>query len=253
MNKAPIGFMILALVGGSGCAAHRHEVYSPVLDGSQRGVIFAVDGAGGFLATSKALIRESELAHLPLAVVPVDWTHGYGRVLADQIDWRHARESGCKLAGQILEYRQAFPQGKVYIVAHSAGCAAGLAAAEAVPPESIDRIVLLAPSISSDYDLRPALASVREGIDVFYSARDVAHLGLGVALTGTADGCWGCRAAGRIGFQSPLSNSEGNCLFAKLRQHPWSPELAWTGNHGGHYGGYQPEFLSAFVLPLLID
>jgi hypothetical protein len=95
------------------------------------------------------------------------------------------------------------------------------------------------------------LACAREGIDVFYSARDVLHLGLGVALIGTADGCWGCKAAGRIGFQPQVSNPEDSFLYAKLRQHPWNHELAWSGNHGGHYGGYQPEFLRAYVLPLL--
>jgi hypothetical protein len=40
-------------------------------------------------------------------------------------------------------------------------------------------------------------------------------------------------------------------LYAKLRQHPWRHSVEWTGNHGGHYGGYQPEFLRCFVLPLL--
>jgi pimeloyl-ACP methyl ester carboxylesterase len=253
MNKTLPGFLILVLLGGSGCAAYRHEVRSSVLDASQRGVIFAADGAGGFQATSKALLHEVESTQLPLAVISVDWTHGYGRVLADQMDWRHARESGCQLAGQILAYRQSFPQGKVYIVAHSAGAAVGLAAAEDLPPGSIDRIVLLAPSISSNYDLRPALAGVRESIEVFYSTRDLTHLALGVALIGTADGCWGCKAAGRTGFRPQIANPEDSCLYAKLRQHRWDPAVSWTGNHGGHYGGYQPEFLHAYVFPLLVE
>lgn len=251
MKQARPGFLILALAAGSGCAACRHEVHSSVLDAGERGVIFAVDGAGGFGASSKALIAEVQSAHLPLGVVPVVWTHGFGRVVADQVDWRHARHEGCKLAGQIMTYRQAFPQGKVYIVALSAGTAVGLAAAEALPSGSIDRIVLLAPSIASNYDLRPALCNVRESIDVFCSTHDVGHLGLAIALIGTADGCWGCTAAGRTGFQPQIQNPEDAILYAKLRQHPWNPCLAWTGNSGGHYGGYQPEFLRAYVLPLL--
>lgn len=253
MNRAPIGFLILVLAGGSGCAAYRHEVHSSILDASQRGVIFSVDGAGGFQATSKALMAEMQSAHLPIGIVSVEWSHGYGRVLADQIDWQHARESGCKLAGQILDYRRTFPQGKVYVVAHSAGSAVSLAAAEAVPPGSIDRMVLLAPSIASDYDLRPALNGVRDSIEVFYSNRDIGHLGFAIALLGTADGCWGCTAAGRTGFQPQIQNPEDAILYAKLRQHPWNPCLSWTGNRGGHYGGYQPEFLRAFVLPLMVE
>jgi pimeloyl-ACP methyl ester carboxylesterase len=186
-----------------------------------------------------------------LAVQPVDWSHGYGRFLADQIDWVHSRQRGCKLAGDIFAYHQAVPQGKVYLIAHSAGSAVALAAAEALPPGSIDRIILLAPSIASDYDLRPALQGTRDGIDVFCSKRDVWQLGIGVALVGTADGCWGCTAAGRTGFQNLSHDPRDAALYAKLRQHPWEPDQERTGNQGGHYGTYKPGFLQAFVLPLL--
>jgi pimeloyl-ACP methyl ester carboxylesterase len=253
MKTTPIGFLLLALACGSGCAGLHHEVHSPIGDGCQRGVIFTADGAGGFLATSKALTHELQTTCLQLGVVSVDWSHGYGRVFADQVDWRHSREEGCKLAGQILAYRQSFPQGKVYMVAHSAGTAVAIAAAESLPPGSIDRIVLLAPSMATDYDLRPALSSVRESIEVFYSSRDKFHLGFGVAILGTADGCHGCTAAGRTAFQPQIQSPADAALYAKLRQHPWDPCLAWTGNHGGHYGDYQPEFLRAFVLPLLAN
>jgi hypothetical protein len=41
-------------------------------------------------------------------------------------------------------------------------------------------------------------------------------------------------------------------LYAKLRQYPWEPGLDSTGNHGGHYGAYQPDFLRVAVLPLLL-
>ena len=124
--------------------------------------------------------------------------------------------------------------------------------ADALPPDSIERIILLSPSIASDYDLRPSLRSAREGIDVFCSRLDIWQLGLGVALVGTADGCHGCDAAGRIGFQPQLQCPEDATLYAKLRQHPWDPAVAWTGNLGGHYGSNRAEFERAYVLPLLV-
>ena len=68
-------------------------------------------------------------------------------------------------------YRQAYPGRKVYLVGHSAGCAVVLAAAERLPTDSVDRLILLAPSVCVTYDLRPALRTVRCGIDVFYSDR----------------------------------------------------------------------------------
>ena len=134
---------------------------------------------------------------------------------------------------------------------HSAGCAVVLAAAEALPPGGVDRIVLLAPSVCTAYDLRPALRSARCGIDVFHSSQDRLVLGLGMRLVGTAEHA--CRtAAGQCGFTPVLAGPADATLYGKLRQHPWRRSVEWTGNHGGHYGAYQPDFLRAAVLPLLL-
>jgi pimeloyl-ACP methyl ester carboxylesterase len=251
MKTPRFAMMALALAGATGCVTDRQEVVSCACDPRIEGAIFAVDGAGGFQANSKSLSQTVAQAHLPLEVLPVAWSHGYGRFLVDQIDSAYSKERGGELAQEILAYRRAFPHKKVFLAAHSAGSAVALAAADALPPDTLDRIILLAPSVSSNYDLRPALRSARLGMDVYYSPRDVWQLGFGVALAGTADGCWGCAAAGRVGFQVHNECPGDDVLYAKLRQHPWDRSLAWTGNRGGHYGSYQPEFLQAFVLPLL--
>src|SRR5947207_1011475 len=107
----------------------------------------------------------------------------------------------------------------------------------------------MAPSVSADYDLRPALLGVRDGLDVFCSARDWGYLGIGTALVGTSDRHWSA-AGGRVGFRPRVERPEDVALYGRLRQHPWDPCLAWTGNRGGHYGTYQPEYLCAYVLPL---
>jgi pimeloyl-ACP methyl ester carboxylesterase len=212
------------------------------------GVVFIVDGAGGFQATSKSFRKTVAAQNSPLCVETVVWTHGYCRFLADQVHHKHLVEEGHRLAALIGERRQscALP---LYLVGHSAGAGVALAAVEELPPGTVERVVLLAPAISANYDLRPALTHVG-GIDVFYSDRDWAYLGLGVTMTGTADRHWG-RAAGRVGFRPAIQCPEDAALYAKLRQHPWDRSLEWSGNHGGHYGGYQPEFLRCFVLPLL--
>jgi pimeloyl-ACP methyl ester carboxylesterase len=213
--------------------------------------VFAADGAGGFEATSGALRQAIAEEHLPLRVETVEWSHGFGRFLSDQVGHRHSREAGERLACQIRANRQACPGQAIYLVGHSAGAAVVLAAAEALPPDSVDGIVLLAPSISADYDLRPALRTTRNGIDVYYSRRDWFYLGLGIALVGTADGHWRA-AAGRTGFRPLVEAPEDTALYAKLRQHPWDRCLDWTGNYGGHYGAYQLNYLRAYVLPCLV-
>src|SRR5579871_1922815 len=173
-----VGVVVLAVAGTGGCAGLPRECrsYSPTL---VKGVIFSVDGAGNFGATSAALEEAAAEQRLSLAVEPVEWSHGSGRLLVDQMDYAHARTEGEKLAGQIRTRRQICPAGKVYLVGHSAGSAVVLAAAESLPPGSIDRIVLLAPAVAADYDVRPALRCCP--IDVFYSSRDRGYLGLGVA------------------------------------------------------------------------
>jgi pimeloyl-ACP methyl ester carboxylesterase len=249
--KRLVALVVPALVGLSGCALNRTEVrtYSPA-GGNEQGVVYSVDGAGGFQASSGALRQVIEKEGLPLRVEPVVWSHGWGRVVADQTDYDHARAQGRCLAEQVAAYRRACPAGAVYLVGHSAGCAVILAAVEALPPRAVDRVILLSPSLSADYDLRPALRGVRCSVEVFLSRRDLFYLGLGTSVLGTADRRWSA-ASGRVGFRPAVATAEDAALYAKLRQHSWHPCLMWTGNWGGHYGGYQPGFLRAYVVPLL--
>jgi pimeloyl-ACP methyl ester carboxylesterase len=242
--------ILLSPTALTGCVGFRPAVHAPSPVGYECGVVFVADGAGGFMATSTALSQAIADVRLPLRVETADWGHGFGRVLADEVDFGHARREGQCLAAQVLEVRRCRPDLAVYLVGHSAGSAVVLAAAEALPPGSVERIVLLAPSVSAGYDLRPALRCVRRSVDVFCSARDWAYLGIGVSLVGTTDRCW-TAAGGRTGFRQEAATTEDAALYAKLRQHPWDPCVAWTGNRGGHYGAHQPEFVRAYVLPLL--
>src|SRR5262245_45296627 len=87
-------WLLLATLAGPGCALSRQETsFSPLSQGEGpgvKGVIFSVDGAGGFEGTSAQLQQVVADTHVPLCVMAVPWTHGFGRVLADQIGWQHA-------------------------------------------------------------------------------------------------------------------------------------------------------------------
>jgi pimeloyl-ACP methyl ester carboxylesterase len=214
-------------------------------------IVLVADGAGGFKAASASLRATAVADDLPLQIETFDWTHGHWRVVADQIDRTHALKEGLELAGRVSALLDTCPGASVSLVGHSAGCAVVLAAVEVLPPGSVDRIVLLAPAVSVDHDLRPALACARRGVDVFYSTDDVLYLGFVVGILGNADRKRAA-AAGRVGFRPELACPGDEELYAKLRQYPWDPCLEWTGNHGGHYGAYQPGYLRAVVLPLLL-
>jgi len=217
---------------------------------SNRGIVYVADGAGDFRTTSAALKRVLAEDGVPLEVRTVLWSHGYWRVAADQLDEEHTRVEGLRLAEQIAAERRANPDQEIYLLGHCAGCGVVLSAAEALPPQSVDGIILLAASMPTNYDLRPALRCSRGGIDNFYSSQDRWCLGLWLRL-GIVAGARYTPAAGRFGFRPVIESPADAAVYAHLRQHSWQPDWEWAGNSGGHYGCYQPEFLRLFIVPLL--
>jgi pimeloyl-ACP methyl ester carboxylesterase len=166
----------------------------------------------------------------------------------DQIDMTHARLQGVKLAQAIQERKAQEPGRRIVVIGHSAGCAVILTACDLLPMDAVDRVILLAPSVSTGYDIRPTLWSAKEGVDVFCSTKDWVALGFVVRVVGTTDKFWSGSAAGRWGFQPKgPSGLEAN----RLRQHFWSPEVAWTGHTGGHHGMHAPGFIQAYLMPLM--
>jgi pimeloyl-ACP methyl ester carboxylesterase len=211
--------------------------------------VLVADGAGNFRGATANLRRTACETDAPLYVEPFVWSHGYCRILADQMGREHIREQGKRLAEVVLAHRRQDPATLIYLVGHSAGSGVVLSAVESLPADAVERIILLAPAVSAHHDLRPALTASRRGVDVFYSKADWWYLGMGVTLTGTADRHWD-PAAGRVGFEPSACRPEEAPLYEKLRQYPWQENLSWTGHKGGHYGAHQPGFLKAFVLPL---
>ncbi len=241
---------LLSVLLAAGCAASRQSVPSCGCSAPNADVVFVADGSGDYRTTSQALGEAVSACAAPLRVETFVWSHGYGRVLVDHIDHCNHIEEGRRLAALVAAVKQNCPERSVYLVAHSSGAAVALAAAEAAPPGSIERIVLLAPAVAHDYDLRPALCSVRQGIDAFISRRDIGALVFATGIVGTADR-QRAAAAGRVGFTPLLTRPGDELLYAKLRVHPWDPSVAWTGNRGSHYGTLEPGFMRSYILPLL--
>lgn len=214
------------------------------------GVVYCADGSGGPGGTTGVLQSVVAAEKTPLRVEMVEWSHGRGRYLADHLHLANIERSGQRLAQQALAQRKRYPDKRICFVGQSAGCAVILVAAESVPPGVVDRIVMLAPSVSRRYDLRPALSRTHEGVDVFYSRSDWFVLGLGMALSGTTDRDL-APAAGRVGFREQLDSPVDKALYARLRQHEWEPSVSWTGHTGGHFGPSSPGHLQRYVLPML--
>jgi pimeloyl-ACP methyl ester carboxylesterase len=212
-------------------------------------IVFVANGAGDFRTLTRNLTQVVAETGAPLQIETVLWSRGYRRYMTDQVDHANHLAQGARLAAQISAYRCAYPNRRIYLIGHSAGCAVVLYAAELQPPDSINRIILLAPSVCAAYDLRPALRATRDGIDVYNSTEDRWVLGLGVRLVGTTEG--ECRtAAGQAGFTPIVASPADAALYSRLRQHSWHPVVEWSGHDGGHFGSNDAGFLRAYVLPL---
>jgi pimeloyl-ACP methyl ester carboxylesterase len=240
-----VSLSLCALLGAGTAARGQGPAARP----AAQGVVIVCDGSGDFRTLSTGMACAVAEAGLPLYVETFVWSHGYGRYVRDHTDHCNHLAKGCALAQRVLAWRRAYPCLKIYLAGHSAGNAVVLAAAERLPPDTVDRIVLLAPSVSPGYDLRPALASSREGIDAFVSNRDRVVLDFCMRVVGTADGGRG-PAAGRVGFRPVVGTPADAALYTRLRQHSWDPAVSWTGHAGGHYGSNRVCFVSAYVLPL---
>jgi pimeloyl-ACP methyl ester carboxylesterase len=216
------------------------------------GVVFIVGGIGG----ADPLGLSARLA-LPWTGVPHElreyrWTHGLGRLLKDLQDRPWLLEHANELAGQVAAYRREHPDRPIYLVGHSAGAALVLATAAQLPPDSIERIILLAAAVAPDYDLDDALRATRTEIVSFYSDLDCLWLGAGTTLFGSADRRYGS-SAGHVGFVEPAGLEEkGKQRYQRLVQIPWRPALLWEANAGSHHGCVRPDFLARYVVPWLM-
>ncbi|MCE9564727.1 MAG: hypothetical protein K8U57_22060 [Planctomycetes bacterium] len=213
-------------------------------------LVWVLDGAGDLKGCSNSLVAANTLTDTPVELSVFPWSHGYRKLYKDQTDAEHAREQGRRLAEAILERKAREPGRRVVIVSHSAGSAVALAAGDVMPIDAVDRVILLAPSVSTGYDVRPTLWSSREGIDVFCSKKDWVALGFVVRVVGTADG-YRASAAGRWGFQPRGSKALADAEAARFRQHFWTEDMAWTGHTGGHHGVNAPEFVRTYLHPLI--
>src|SRR5262249_27841633 len=84
-------------------------------------LVLVAAGAGNFRGATATLGRAASEADAPLCVEPFVWSHGYCRILADQMGREHMREEGKRLAEVVLAHRRQDPATPIYLVGHSAG------------------------------------------------------------------------------------------------------------------------------------
>lgn len=222
----------------------------------KRGLVIVIDGAGHFQSTTHNLHSATRDVPIPMAIETFEWGHGFCRILADHMDREYIDEQGRQLAEKLREARKRVgADAPIYVLAQSGGCPLVQVAVESLPADIVDRIILLAPPCTADYDLTATLRCARESVNVVYSPHDRFILGVCTYLFGTSDRRWTLTpAAGRVGFRPPANASpETLALYTKLRQYCWQPEMLEAGYNGGHLSVNSASFLQSYILPLLQD
>ena len=221
----------------------------------QRGLVVVVDGVGGLDLCGTGLRYVLGAEKLPYAIEVVHWGHGVGRWFADLTDVAN-HDAKARLVAEIVQcYASERPEEPIYMVAKSGGSGVVVKALEQLAAQLVERVVMLAPALSPDYDLSRALEAVRRELVVFWSPLDVFVLGAGTRVFGTIDRIK-TAGAGMVGFRVPTgdrADENKRRQYDKLRQIRWRPRMAATGYLGGHWGPDSPLFLRKYVAPLLRD
>jgi pimeloyl-ACP methyl ester carboxylesterase len=218
---------------------------------SDHGMVFVVGGVGGWDVLGSASQRELPRVGIHHEVRDFAWTHGWGQPFKDLQDTPHMLKKADELAGEIRKIKHQQPDRPIYLIGKSGGAGIVLAAAEKLPPDSLERIILLSAAVSPSYDLRPALRATWGEIVSFYSENDQFVLGWGTTHFGTIDRYYG-PSAGLHGFVLPAKlSAEDQLLYRRLIQIPWTSAMIMEGYFGAHSGTSMPSFVGWEVAPWL--
>ena len=216
------------------------------------GLVIIVEGIGGIDMIGKSATLAFRQVGLPHEVHHFNWTHGTGKFLRDLQDTQHILKKADELAAFIKDYRARHPQRPIYIVAKSAGTGLTLYALQALPANSVERVILLSAAVSPSFDLRPSLRATRRELVSFHSHNDRIVLGWGTSKFGTVDRYYG-NSAGLTGFVMPEPVAElDRPLYMRLIQVPFSTRMLREGvSNGTHHSTSMPWFVTSEVVPWL--
>lgn len=206
---------------------------------AEYGIVFYSPGAGNVDFGDSGLREGLERAGFRGQVATNLWTVSFNPAI-DQTLRLNAKLGAAKLARWIEEYIDTYPGRPVHLVGLSAGTGVSIWALEKLDPAyKVDNVVLLASSLSHDYDVADALRRVRGKIYNYYSSND-AVLAIPMKAFGTIDAKFLTDGAGEVGLHPP----RGGDRIVNIK---WTPEFQRYGYYGGHTDGTAPRFVEAYL------
>jgi hypothetical protein len=234
-----VGILLVAVAAG-GCH------FNAPLEGGDLVVLVPGCAGDGFWYND---LRESVAANQPARTVR---TFGWGLPLPFYImnlqDAKIHAEAEKELSEAIVSWRERHPSGRLTLLGHSAGCGVILGSLSRLDKRvDVENVVLLAPSVSPDYQVAPALRQIAGTLHVFYSDGDQLWLGWRTSTFGTYDSVK-TEAAGKVGLNLDRVDVE---LRGKVVQHCYEPEFEQLGHGGGHFGSLARRFNDKVIAPLV--
>src|SRR5713101_1425597 len=248
-SKFLVAFLFFASF--SGAAFGQRQVSSESESSGANGVVFVVGGVGGWDILGPASQWELPRVGIRHEIRDFVWTHGFGQPFKDLQDKDHLVRKAEILAEEIRKVKKLDPQRPVYLIGKSGGAGLVLAAAERLPPDTLERMILLSAAVSPNYDLRPALRATWGEIVSYFSDNDQFVLNWGTTHFGTIDRVYG-PSAGLHGFALPDKlTPEDRLLYRRLIQIPWTSAMIAEGYFGSHAGTSLPSFVGYEIAPWL--
>jgi pimeloyl-ACP methyl ester carboxylesterase len=224
----------------AGCA-------TPVIAPDRPNTVIIVPGIGGDGEVYAKVVRSLHDHGSDDCLRVYDWGSSWFLVLrsigsSDLHD--HAEH---RLAERIIQWRSDHPGSRIALIGHSAGAGVVLGALPRLPAGmSVAPVILLAPAVSPDFDLRPALQHANV-IHVFYSHRDDFWQGIAPDIFGNYDGVHR-NGAGRKGFTLTLLDPSEK---VRVVQHAYQDDWATLGNQGGHFDWMAEPFVGTILKPII--
>lgn len=240
---------ILLFFAAAGCSLN--DLATP--ERRDRGLVIVLPGIEGPSYWNHNIARGLAEGGVDGAIEIYDWgTPVPGGLLINIADLERNRAQAARLRDYIVVYRRTHPTQGVHIIGHSGGGGIAVMAVEMLPEDQqVSTVILLAPALSPEYDLAPALRRTSGGIFNYYSQLDKALLGAGTTVAGTMDRKY-TPAAGAVGFVVPKSSDSPQAsAYRKLVQIEWSPSMRFHGNYGDHMGWAARGFVRRYIAPLI--
>jgi len=256
----PLVALAISLGFAAGCC-ERPYYPGQIADSSSRGQVVLLPGVLGYYGSVCEVADALEMT-TNCSVQIWDWTaiRKSGapwlleRAAENLSDESKNRWRAKKLAEVLVKWRQRNPDKQLYIVATSGGAGIAGWACKYLPKDfQLQKLVLLSPAISPEFDLVPALTHSKDGVYSYYSKNDcilqfdrdcflVQQGSRRVMDRRDGDG------AGFSGFGRGSCGEECHELYELA----WDPSMRLLGNNGKHFGNMSTSFQREYVATMLV-